>query len=245
MVLIPGGTPEATDESLAYGAVVLVVGLLIAGRRRSWRGVAVGIASIVGCRGAMSPAGSSDPSNLQAAFCLDTTEVTVEAYSHCVQLGYCSPAGTSGRECNGTRRDRVDHPINCVDWQQSVEFCRSLGKRLPTETEWQWAASGAGKGWKYPWGKATPSSQVCWKTAGTCPVGSFPFGDDAFGVHDLGGNVWEWTETVAQEAPAERVVHGAGWNSKDPRWFATSFRDTEKATMQGAAIGFRCVKAPN
>jgi len=189
-----------------------------------------------------------------AAFCIDRTEVTVAAYTACVREGKCSPAPTTadwpgiGEEekaidsqfCNGAREDRREHPINCVDWHQADAYCRAVGKRLPTEEEWEYAARGL-DGREYPWGDAPPSPErlntcdaACvamgerlghpgWESmfAGsdgwesTAPVGSYPQGASAFGVLDMAGNVWEMTSSgyspdYRSERSNERHVYRGG-----------------------------------
>ena len=73
------------------------------------------------------------------AFSIDKTEVTVAQYQRCVEVGACS-APDIGGSCNYGVPGWADYPINCVDWNQAVTFCRWAGKRLPTEAEWEKAA---------------------------------------------------------------------------------------------------------
>ena len=136
-----------------------------------------------------------------AAFCMQKTEVTVTAYVACVSADACSVA-SSHPLCNAASADRGDHPINCVDWNQATAYCKWSGGRLPTEEEWEYAARGT-DGRVYPWGNDAPGSQLCWMrwmgsdaaSPGTCSVGSFLRGDSPFGLHDMAGNVWEWTSS--------------------------------------------------
>src|SRR5690606_8199662 len=104
-------------------------------------------------------------------FCLDLTEVTAWAYAQCEAEGGCAPAAdtvwwpgidekerdTTSELCNAGRRDREQHPINCVTWSQAQAYCRWRGARLPTEAEWAWAATGGADRRVYPWGD-TPLS---------------------------------------------------------------------------------------
>ena len=97
-------------------------------------------------------------------FCLDATEVTVNAYAACaaapmtVELEGITPNGRSfwNQFCN--RPEAREHPINCVDWHQAKAYCAASGKRLPTEAEWELAARGKDVQ-TYPWGPAPPSDE--------------------------------------------------------------------------------------
>ncbi|HEX7837311.1 MAG TPA: SUMF1/EgtB/PvdO family nonheme iron enzyme [Kofleriaceae bacterium] len=105
------------------------------------------------------------------AYCIDKTEVTVNAYAACVAAKGCSvPSLTvswSGIAAEDAKRysqfcnrdDRPDYPINCVDWNQATAYCAWAGKRLPTEAEWEYAARG-NDGRTYPWGNEAPSARL-------------------------------------------------------------------------------------
>jgi sulfatase modifying factor 1 len=180
-------------------------------------------------------------------FCMDVTEVTADAYGACVRAGSCfaeglacGPAATYGVSGKG------NHPINCVDWEQSGLYCHAQGKRLPTEAEWEWAARGASQGRTYPWGNAAPSSQLCWsgvqKRDGTCPVGSFPEGDAPGGIHDLAGNVWEWTSSDFDATGATRAFRGGSWFNFAPSAMHAALRSWLTPTLRGNVVGFRCAR---
>jgi formylglycine-generating enzyme len=103
--------------------------------------------------------------------------------------------------------DRLDHPVVHVSWNDAAAFARWAGKRLPTEAEWEYAARGGTPGTRYPWGddleprgrhkinvfqgKFPDHNTAADGFAGTCPVTAFE--PNAFGLHNMLGNVWEWT----------------------------------------------------
>jgi formylglycine-generating enzyme required for sulfatase activity len=188
-------------------------------------------------------------------YCLDVTEVTVEAYASCTTGGKCSDSGLScdSTYANWGKAGRGTHPINCVDWNQSDAYCKAQGKRLPTEEEWEWAARGGEKGTTYPWGNEAPGRQLCWDGEGsdlgkgnrqsTCPVGSYAAGDAPQGIHDLAGNVWEWTSTVYESGPG-RVYRGGGWYNVDPSYLRAAFRLGSSPSYRNNNLGFRCARTP-
>jgi formylglycine-generating enzyme required for sulfatase activity len=185
-------------------------------------------------------------------FCLETIEVTADAYAACVRAGACaaeklacSNAATFGAKGKG------NHPINCVSWVEADAYCRWQGRRLPTEAEWEWAARGQGRASRYPWGEAAPGKRACWDgkgshlgaggRQGTCPVASHPDGDSPDGFHDLGGNVREWTATGDE---TERVLRGGSWGDSID-WFLTAgFRGLNHPRERFELTGFRCAAAP-
>ncbi|MDC3953386.1 formylglycine-generating enzyme family protein [Polyangium jinanense] len=191
-----------------------------------------------------------------ARFCMDRTEVTMGRYAACVKAGKCSDQhldefsaeGTFyslDDACNYGEPGKEDHPMNCVDWNQAATFCKTYGHRLPSEEEWVWAARGGPRGTTYSWGEAEPSTQLCWsgisKRDGTCPVGSFPADDSPEGIHDLAGNVCEWTASVFEYEPKERMLCGGAWS--DNHWLGvrSASHEGEPPASRGSSRGFRCV----
>jgi formylglycine-generating enzyme required for sulfatase activity len=163
------------------------------------------------------------------AFYIDRLEVTAGAYESCVKSGACAaldkgdafaPAHTV--ICTYGKPGFENHPINCVDFNEASKYCGWVGKRLPSEPEWELAARGT-TGRAFPWGDAYPeprhvnacdgslqtaaqtklsppeSYNSMWADSGgddgwpfTAPVGTFPDGASPFGVLDMSGNVEEW-----------------------------------------------------
>ena len=135
-------------------------------------------------------------------FKLGKYEVTFAQWDACVADGGCNNYRPTG---NGWGRD--NRPVTDVSWDDAQAFINWLNAktggsyRLPTDAEWDYAAR-AGSNAKYSWGKKIGRNQaVCkkcgsqWDNKKTAPAGSFP--PNSFGLHDMHGNVWEWTEDCA------------------------------------------------
>jgi len=183
-----------------------------------------------------------------AGFSMDVTEVTTAAYTACVRAGRCSAAGTDA-DCNYGHSDKNNHPINCVDWDQATAYCASVGKRLPTEEEWEYAARGT-DGRTYSWGNEEPGTRACWNRRaskeGTCSVGSYSSG--VFGLKDMTGNVWEWTSSGSSDdygksrTNAARVNRGGGWVNGVASLLRSSSRDGYAPSHRDYGLGFRCAR---
>lgn len=179
-------------------------------------------------------------------FCLDRTEVTSAAYARCVQEGRCSvPHRARTAACNYGRRPT--HPLNCVDWGQAKTYCESVGSRLPSELEWEYAARGGEHQYRYSWGNAPPEGRTCWKRSRhTCEVGSLEAG--AFGLFDMTGNVWEWTSDWFGAYPwpnptgRTKVYRGGGWNHRSPQRLRALLRNRKRPQKSSPHLGFRCAR---
>lgn len=180
------------------------------------------------------------------SFCMDETEVTVATYQACVEGGKCTASHKGGGCTAWSKQDLSKHPINCVDWEQADTACKAWGKRLPTEREWEFAASGGPEHRRFSWGSEDPEGRSCYNKPSTCPVGSFKPG--AFGLHDMSGDVWEWTASWFGAYPDEassgrfKVYRGGSYSRRFPRWMRTGLRNRFGPGEFGAHLGFRCAQ---
>jgi formylglycine-generating enzyme required for sulfatase activity len=123
--------------------------------------------------------------------------------------------------------DRLNHPVDRVSWDDAASYARWVGKRLPTETEWEKAARGT-DGRRWPWGNEFDETRcIVWDHAlalgvTTCPVDGYPSGASPYGVMQMAGNVEEWVSDEFHPYPGSthdspsvraglRVLRGGSW----------------------------------
>jgi formylglycine-generating enzyme required for sulfatase activity len=183
---------------------------------------------------------------------MDQDEVTAAEFAACVAGGGCTSPSTGG-SCNYAVSGREDHPVNCVDWFQAEAYCAWNSQRLPTEWEWEWAARGRDEGRTYPWGTASPSCTYAVKYEGgggcgqgrTWDVGSkTPAGDSRDGLRDMGGNVWEWTDSWFDSNQVSQVLRGGGWYADNSVYVRADGRFSYDPPRRDDNGGFRCAKTP-
>ena len=203
-------------------------------------------------------------------FFLDKTEVRAADYAACVGVNECTknhlrtPDGKdTGTGCNfGDDATTARHPVNCIDQEQALAYCKYSGKRLPTEAEWELSARGT-DGRIYPWGNQKPTT--CWmaivggvsgacERKGTWEVGTTVDGKSPVGAYDMSGNVWEWvadgyeayptsdvTDPIVPATGLRSVLRGGSWDYSVGAARTTS-RLVLSRTVAQISTGFRCAK---
>lgn len=216
--------------------------------------------------------------SIRSRFALSRYEVTFSEWDACVADGGCNfRPGDDGWGRSG-------QPVINVSWDDAQEYLRWLSQkagfqyRLPSEAEWEYAAR-AGTTTTRFWGDE--SSAACWYAnvhdrtsqaenafawqhhdcldgyAKTAPVGSFEA--NAFGLHDMLGNVWEWVEDCWNNSPQARqadepirvsarcdwrVVRGGSWSSV-PKRVWSGVRDRDAIESRNRYTGFRVARDLN
>ena len=169
-----------------------------------------------------------------------------------------SVIGFDGRQY-GVLNPQADRPATNVTWYGAAAYCAALGRRLPTEAEWEFAARGT-DGRVYPWGGEFDVSLARTRVDGIPaaePVTAYFVGASPFGVLNLAGNVAEWTADwygadYYRESPrenptgpddgTERVLRGGSWDAV-PFFARTPHRQFLTPNFAAAWVGFRCVAA--
>jgi len=144
-----------------------------------------------------------------------------------------------------------NRPVTRVSWYEAVAYCRWLSElrskevRLPTEAEWEQAATPV-KG-EYPWGEKVPDDERAnfnMNVGRPTSVGVYPGGDGPYGHCDLAGNVWEWCAAeVRGESEEIPSIRGGGWGSSAGDLGAAGCSG-DPAGRRGGYLGFRVAVAP-
>lgn len=150
-------------------------------------------------------------------------------------------------------------PVTWVSREDAEAYATWAGKRLPHEWEWQYAAQGT-DGRSYPWGNdwdatAVPIADTSRSMRGPDDVTAHPKGASEFGVADMVGNVWQWTDEFFDEHTRAAIVRGGSYyKPQGSLWyFPQAYKLTEHGKLllmapsmdRSGAIGFRCVKDVN
>jgi serine/threonine protein kinase len=188
-------------------------------------------------------------------FFMDIYEVTREDYEKFMSAtSHRAPASwVNGHYPQGTAK----WPVTGADWDDANAYAKSVGKRLPTEEEWEFAASGT-DGRRYPWGNewSRGRANAGSPRGGFSDVGSFK-GASPYGLFDTVGNAWEWTSSEFKPYPGGRlpdsvpsgdlrVIRGGTYDS--PREVATTtfrFGWPARGGENYERTGFRCVQDVN
>lgn len=202
------------------------------------------------------------------AFFIDQNETTNEEYAKFVDVtGALKPwQWPNGEIPEGDNQI----PIYNVSWGEAYAYCAWVGKRLPTESEWEKAARGGLDRKKFPWGNEglglegyeVNDESLAAKTGnrahtnypfGPAAVGSYP--SNAYGLNDTSGNVWEWVDDWYYRnyysvsplknppGPQEgkyKIIRGGGWSDSDDRNLMNHFRSYLDPEVRSTTVGFRC-----
>jgi iron(II)-dependent oxidoreductase len=154
------------------------------------------------------------------------------------------------------------HPVVHVNWYEAEAWCRWAGRRLPTEAEWEMAATvepATGRKRRFPWGDAPPGPEhasLDYRAGGTVDVRALPAGDSPVGCRQMIGNVWEWVEDTFAPYPGfvcdpykeysqpyfgrKKVLRGGAWTTR-ARLIRSTWRNFYLRHRRNVLAGFRTV----
>lgn len=246
-------------------ALLLLLTIVITPQVQEWRAIAAAKGPLIPIQGGPTMIGIDSPEAeameqppwivTLTAFQIEQFEVTNYQYALCVRHNQCAAPAPPDDFYDP---QKSQYPVTYIDAVQAANYCRWLGRRLPTELEWERAARGLdGRPWPWAEDGRSVDSHSNIRGGKLYPVTSYPNGRSAEGVYHLWGNVWEWTSSYYQDyrmydpnsywngdpaTPVENtlVVRGNGANgyasllitTRSPTWIYYKADD----------LGFRCVE---
>lgn len=196
---------------------------------------------------------------------IDKYEVTNAMYQKCVDAGACKFSGSNKSGLRGStpyygNPEFDNYPVINMSWYHADTYCRWVGKRLPTEAEWEKAAR-----WTdariYPWGNSFDQNRLNSRDGrfiDTTAGGSYPLGASPYGVMDMAGNVWEWVAdwyatNFYENSPIQnptgpstgtmKIRRGGSWMDELKFTRLTTLRSPMEPHNNGQmATGFRCAE---
>jgi formylglycine-generating enzyme required for sulfatase activity len=205
-------------------------------------------------------------------FWIDQTEITNGQFQQCEQAGVCKPPAAASSHYRSSyygNSEYVDYPVILVTRDQAIAYCRWAGSRLPTESEWEYAARGP-EGSIFPWGDTFDGTRLNYCDAScdagpndptvndgyaeTAPVGHFPSGASWVNALDMAGNVREWVADWYANYPAEAQINPSGPASgelivprggswiDDPTLVRSANRGGNTPDYYRDYYGFRCAR---
>jgi formylglycine-generating enzyme required for sulfatase activity len=179
-------------------------------------------------------------------FWIDTYEVNQMEYASCVEAQFCQPIKLSRSEDVGIHKPQVE-----ITWYEAIRYCNYRKARLPSEEEWEYAASGS-QNFVYPWGNSLEKDFLP-AMNNTRDVGTM-IGDKSWiRAYDMAGNVSEWTDNAflpylypprdwSEFSDVDRAIRGGSWG--DGGLFATTFyRSSSYPSYKSYLLGFRCARS--
>ncbi|MDD2920707.1 MAG: SUMF1/EgtB/PvdO family nonheme iron enzyme [Anaerolineales bacterium] len=192
------------------------------------------------------------------AFWIDQTEVTNAMYAKCVDDGSCKSPSNTGHFSDS---NYANHPVVYVDWNMANTYCSWAGRQLPSEAQWEKAASwdeNAQTKRVYPWGNEAPNKDLLnynQNVGDTTKVGSYESGKSFYGAYDMAGNVWEWVSSLYKPYPYDandgrenmsstdtRALRGGSWNYVE-NFVRSAIRFRYIPALTDNYFGFRCSRS--
>ncbi len=206
---------------------------------------------------------------LTRAFWLGVHPVTQGQYQAVMGKNPSHFSKKGGGKAKVKKMDTSSFPVETVSWGDAAGFCERLSAlagerrerrlyRLPTEAEWEYSCRGGLASKPFHFGDTLGKTQANFHDSGlerTCAVGSYP--PNAFGLHDMHGNVWEWcgdwygdypagvvTDPTGPEEGSDRVLRGGGWINNG--WNCRSARrNWYTPASRNFSMGFRAALVPS